>query len=239
MNGFGNCQIVVPGFGKSLAVGFQYVFPVVNHLEVAIDHQQLGLAADFLAEFAEVTCNVSKVNLGVLGDIGVEVCQQASGIQFNPPTSSENANVNRVGTRGPVCLDLLEDFSERHFGYHNLGTCHGFKFLATFGQTAGNDRAWARQNVDGYAIIFTRDSGGSQTANSHTGEQGASDQRLHFHMVSSHFVFVSVVLTISAKTSNFFGSDFVRPTVISILPSFVRAARANLCLSENDRKTCL
>jgi hypothetical protein len=42
-------------------------------LEVAIDHQQLGLTADLLAELAEIWRNVVKVDLVVLGDVGVQI----------------------------------------------------------------------------------------------------------------------------------------------------------------------
>ena len=175
MDGGCNCEIVVPGLGRRLSVGFENVLAVIDHLEVAIDHQQLGLAADFLAEFAEIGCDVSHVDLGVLGHIGVKVSEQPSGVEFHAPTGGEHAHVNRVGSGGPVRLDLLEDFGERHFADDYLGARCSFKFLATLCQTAGDDRTWARQDVDGDAIIFAGGRGGCKSANGGSGHQSTND----------------------------------------------------------------
>ena len=66
-------EIVFPGLRRLYTGAVENVLAVIDHLEVAIDHQQLGLTADLLAELAEIWRNVVKVDLVVLGDVGVQI----------------------------------------------------------------------------------------------------------------------------------------------------------------------
>ena len=178
MDGLGAREIVVPGLGRLQAGLLQNVLAVVDHLEVAIDRQQLGLAADLLAEFAEVGRDVSQVDLGVLGDIGVQVFEQAGCVKFHAPAGGEDADVDGVRARRPVGLDLLEDFGERHFGHDDLGARGCFEFLATLDQTAGDDVARPRQNIDGDAVKLAGEGNRVEPANGNT-----CRQRAHHHFL--------------------------------------------------------
>ena len=71
MNFGRHVEVVFPGLRRFQPGGFQYVSPVINHLEVAIDHQQLGLAANLLAKLTEVGSDVGHVDLVIGGDIRV------------------------------------------------------------------------------------------------------------------------------------------------------------------------
>ena len=73
MNFGRHLEIVFPGLRRLHAGSVENVLAVIDHLEVAIDHQQLGLTADLLAELAEIWRNVVKVDLVVLGDVGVQI----------------------------------------------------------------------------------------------------------------------------------------------------------------------
>ena len=75
MNFGRHLEIVFPGLRRLHAGSVENVLAVIDHLEVAIDHQQLGLTADLLAELAEIGCDVVKVDLVVLGDVGVQVLE--------------------------------------------------------------------------------------------------------------------------------------------------------------------
>ncbi len=73
------------------------------------------------------------VELGILGDVGVEVFKQTRCCEFHTPAGCEHADVDRVGARRPVILQLREDLGERHFVDDDLGAGGSFEFLAALG----------------------------------------------------------------------------------------------------------
>ena len=61
MDLFGDGEVIIPCFWCCEADFVQNILAVIDHLEVAIDHEQHGLATDFLAEFAEIGCDVVRI----------------------------------------------------------------------------------------------------------------------------------------------------------------------------------
>jgi len=81
----GNCHVVVPGLGRLKAQLFQNVPTIVEHLEVTIDGDQIGLAADFLVVLAEVRGDVVEVDLVVVSDIVGQIFDQPAIDQLDSP----------------------------------------------------------------------------------------------------------------------------------------------------------
>ena len=181
VDGGSNFQVIVPGLGRGLAVGFQHILAIVDHLEVAIDHQHLGFATHLLAEFAEIRCDVSRVDFGVLCNVGIEVFEQTSSVKFNAPAGRKHTDVNRIGARGPVGLDLRENFSKWNFTDNDLGARGSAEFHATLGKASGDNIAGACQDVDGNAIIFTGGCRGGDAAKGCTGSQSADQVFVHWY----------------------------------------------------------
>ena len=185
----GHVEIVFPGLGRLQAGLLEHVLAVIDHLEVAIDHQQLGLAADLLAEFAEVGRDVGHVDLGVLGDIGIHVLEEAGGIEFDAPAGGEDADVDRVGAGRPVVLDLREDFREGHFRDDDLAAGGRLEFLAALGKAAGDHIAGAGQDIDGDAVELAGLRCGSEAASSSTRHHRRGDEftKRHLDFLPFHF----------------------------------------------------
>ena len=185
-------QIVFPGDGRFQPGIRQNVGPVVDHLEIAIDHQKLGLATDLLTEFAEVGCDVVEVDLVVGGDIWVQVFQQAGCIQFDAPTGGEDPDIDRIGARRPVVLDLREDLGERHLGDDDLAARHLFEFLAALDKATGDDVTRPRQNIDGHPaeVLGKRGYGGAA-------ESGGADRQRSEIVAKRHNESSQTVLSVA------------------------------------------
>ncbi len=90
----------IPSLRWLQAFVFPDVFAIIDHLKVAIYHQQFSLTANFLTKLAEIRRDIVEVDFVVCCDIRVEIFQKAGRIKFNAPTSGKNANVN--GIRAPT-----------------------------------------------------------------------------------------------------------------------------------------
>ena len=168
-------QVILPGDGRLQSGIGQNVGPVVDHLEVAIDHQELGLSTNLLAEFPEVRSDVVQIDLVIGGDIGVKIFQKAGRVEFYAPTGCKDADIDGVRARRPVVLNLRKDLGERDFRNDDLGAGHFLEFLAAFDKTSGDDVTRARQNIDGYPAEILGNGGYGSAAES----SGANGQRSH------------------------------------------------------------
>ena len=216
----GHVEVFLPGLWGLQASLFQHVLAVIDHLEVAIDHQQLGLAADLLAEFTEIRRDIGHVDLGVLGDIGIHVFQESGGIEFHAPACGEDADVYGVGSGRPVVLDLREDFREGNFGHNDLAAGGSLEFLAAFGKAAGDHVAGASQDVDGDAVEFAGLRCGSETAGSSTRHHRSGDQltKRHLDFLPFHF---SVRLT-NQTAPQFLCNLFAAWSFLASMPEHAR-----------------
>ena len=185
MNLRGHVEIVFPGLWWLQAGTVKNVLAVIDHLEVAIDHKKLGLAADLLAELAEIRRDIIKVDLVVLGDIRIEILKQAGRVKLDAPTGSKDADINRVGAGRPVTLDLRENFCVRHLGNDDLRPGGLLEFNTALDQTAGDDVTRTGQDVDGDPVKLAR-RGNRGRADQRQGTGGQSQQTL----ANSHLQFL-------------------------------------------------
>ena len=149
----GDLHVLVPGARRRKAHVVQDVPAVVEHLEVAVDGDQVGLAADLLVVLAEVGRDVVDVDLVVVRDVAVQRLHQARVDQFGRPAGREHAHVDRVRAGRPVGEDLLEQLRERNLVDADLRAGHRGELLAAFDEALRDDGTRTGQDLDGHAAV--------------------------------------------------------------------------------------
>ena len=104
----GHLKVLVPGLGRLQSELGENVAAVIEHLEVAIDGDQLSLAIDLLVEFPEVGRDVVDVQVRIVGYKVGKVRQKTAGREFNRPAGRKHADIDRICARRPVGEQFLE-----------------------------------------------------------------------------------------------------------------------------------
>ena len=110
----GDLKILVPGLRRLQARFVQDVRPIVEHVEVAIERDEVGLAGVGRGEIPEERRDLVPLEIFVLGDARREFLKIAARCIVDHPLRREHRSIDRVGAARPVGQHLLVEVGERN-----------------------------------------------------------------------------------------------------------------------------
>ena len=152
VNGLGRSYVVLPGLGRRDARIREHVGAVVDHLEVAIEGEHVGIPGELLRELAEEGRNVVLLEILVRRDARTEILHVARHDVVDPPLRREHSGVDRVGARCPVRQHLGVEVGERHRDDVDLRAGHGVEVRRAALQRLGDLWAGEGHDVDFHAV---------------------------------------------------------------------------------------
>jgi len=152
VRGFCYIEVIVPGFRRLLAELLKNVRAVVDHLEVAIERDEIGLAVVLLREVDEERHHVVFLQCLVIRDTLREVFEEGAFRVIDHPLRREDRRIDRIRARGPIRQKLLIKIRERHRQHVHLRTRQLLELGRAALQRLGDLRTDERHHVDGHAL---------------------------------------------------------------------------------------
>ena len=148
----GRGDVVLPRLGRRNAGLGEEVGAVVDHLEVAIQGQHVGVARELLRELPEERRDVVLLEILIRRDARAEVLHEAWHDVVDRPLRREYCCVDGVGARCPVRQHLAVEVRERHRDDVDLRAGHGVEVRCAALQRLGDLRAGEGHDVDLHAV---------------------------------------------------------------------------------------
>ena len=148
----GRGDVVLPGLGRRDARIREHVGAVVDHLEVAIEGEHVGVAGELLRELAEELRDVVLLEILVRRDARAQVLHVAGHDVVHAPLRCEHRRVDGVGARRPVRQHLGVEVGERHRDDVDLCAGHGVEVRCAALQRLGDLRPGEGHDVDLHAF---------------------------------------------------------------------------------------